>query len=525
MFVARRELGGHGPTLKAYQEGRLQKLLNMNGSEGPPGSYDYDLIIIGGGSGGLAAAKEAAKYNKKVMVLDFVTPTPQGTRWGLGGTCVNVGCIPKKLMHQAALLGQAVRDSRNYGWNVEEKVGHDWGRMTEAVQNHISSLNWGYRVALREKKVTYENAFGKFVGPHRIKATNSKGKEKIYSAERFLIATGERPRYLGIPGDREYCISSDDIFSLPYSPGKTLVVGASYVALECAGFLAGIGLDVTVMVRSILLRGFDQDMASKIGVHMEEHGIKFIKQFVPIKIEQIEAGTPGQLKVVAKSTDSDKIIEGVYNTVLLAIGRDACTRNLGLETVGVKINEKNGKIPVTDEEQTNVPYIYAIGDILEGKPELTPVAIQAGRLLAQRLFTGSTAKCDYENVPTTVFTPLEYGSCGLSEEKAVEKFGEENIEVYHSYFWPLEWTVPSRDSNKCYAKVICNMKDSERVVGFHLLGPNAGEVTQGFAAALKCGLTKEKLDSTIGIHPVCAEVFTTLSVTKRSGESILQSGC
>lgn len=153
------------------------------------------------------------------------------------------------------------------------------------------------------------------------------------------------------------------------------------------------------------------------------------------------------------------------------------------------------------------------------------MAIQAGRLLAQRLYGGSTVKCDYDNVPTTVFTPLEYGCCGLSEEKAVEKFGEENIEVYHSFFWPLEWTVPSRDNNKCYAKVICNLKDNERVVGFHVLGPNAGEVTQGFAAALKCGLTKQQLDSTIGIHPVCAEIFTTLSVTKRSGGDILQSGC
>ncbi|KAK2501799.1 hypothetical protein MC885_009883 [Smutsia gigantea] len=458
---------------------------------------------------------EAAKYNKKVLVLDFVTPTPLGTRWGLGGTCVNVGCIPKKLMHQAALLGQALQDSRTYGWNVGETVKHDWEKMTEAVQNHIGSLNWGYRVALREKKVTYENAYGEFVGPHRIKTTNNKGKEKIYSAERFLIATGERPRYLGIPGDREYCISSDDLFSLPYCPGKTLVVGASYVALECAGFLAGIGLDVTVMVRSILLRGFDQDMANKIGEHMEEHGVKFIKEFVPIKVEQIEAGTPGRLRVVAQSTSSGTTIEGEYNTVLLAIGRDACTRKIGLETVGVKINEKTGKIPVTDEEQTNVPYIYAIGDILEGKLELTPVAIQAGRLLAQRLYAGSTVKCDYENVPTTVFTPLEYGSCGLSEEKA----------IYHSYFWPLEWAIPSRDNNKCYAKIVCNIKDNERVVGFHVLGPNAGEVTQGFAAALKCGLTKQQLDSTIGIHPVCAEVFTTLSVTKRSGGSILQAGC
>nr|XP_021496610.1 thioredoxin reductase 1, cytoplasmic isoform X1 [Meriones unguiculatus] len=508
-----------------HKKGQLQKLPTMNGPEDPPGSYDFDLIIIGGGSGGLAAAKEAARFDKKVLVLDFVTPTPLGTRWGLGGTCVNVGCIPKKLMHQAALLGQALKDSRNYGWSVEDTVQHSWEKMIESVQNYIGSLNWGYRVALREKKVVYENAYGTFVGPHRIKATNNKGKEKIYSAERFLIATGERPRYLGIPGDKEYCISSDDLFSLPYCPGKTLVVGASYVALECAGFLAGIGLDVTVMVRSILLRGFDQDMANKIGEHMEEHGIKFIKQFVPVKVEQIEAGTPGRFKVTAQSTNSEETFEGEFNTVLLAVGRDSCTRTIGLETVGVKINEKTGKIPVTDEEQTNVPYIYAIGDILEGKLELTPVAIQAGRLLAQRLYGGSTVKCDYESVPTTVFTPLEYGCCGLSEEKAVEKFGEENIEVYHSFFWPLEWTVPSRDNNRCYAKIICNLRDNERVVGFHVLGPNAGEVTQGFAAALKCGLTKEQLDSTIGIHPVCAEIFTTLSVTKRSGGSVLQSGC
>ncbi|XP_038612159.1 thioredoxin reductase 1, cytoplasmic isoform X2 [Tachyglossus aculeatus] len=497
----------------------------MNNANNILESFDYDLIVIGGGSGGLAAAKEAAKYGKKVMVLDFVTPTPLGNRWGLGGTCVNVGCIPKKLMHQAALLGQALQDSRKYGWQVEEKVKHNWESMTEAVQNYIGSLNWGYRVALRENKVTYENAYGEFVGPHRIKATNRKGKENFYTAEKFLIATGERPRYLGIPEDKKYCISSDDLFSLPYCPGKTLVVGASYVALECAGFLAGIGLDVTVMVRSILLRGFDQDMANKIGEHMEEHGIKFIKKFVPTKIEQIEEGMPGKLKVVAQSTDGQETIEGEYNTVLLAVGRDSCTRNIGLENVGVKINEKTGKIPVTDEEQTSVPYIYAIGDVLEGKLELTPVAIQAGRLLARRLYSGSTVKCDYDNVPTTVFTPLEYGACGLSEEKAAEKFGEENIEVYHSYFWPLEWTVPSRDNNKCYAKIICNIKDNERVVGFHVLGPNAGEVTQGFAAALKCGLTKEQLDSTIGIHPVCAEIFTTLTVTKRSGGNVIQAGC
>uniref|UniRef100_A0A670YM66 Thioredoxin reductase 1, cytoplasmic n=2 Tax=Pseudonaja textilis TaxID=8673 RepID=A0A670YM66_PSETE len=525
VFARKQYVGGYDRTVKAHREGAFLKLLEGNWQT-KQASYDYDLIVIGGGSGGLAASKEAATFGKNVLVLDFVVPTPLGTTWGLGGTCVNVGCIPKKLMHQTALLGQAIKDAPAFGWQLGDKpIKHSWSSLTEAVQNHIGSLNWGYRVALREKKVTYENAYGEFIGPHTIKTTNNKGVEKIYTAERFLIATGERPRYLNIPGDKEYCITSDDLFSLPYCPGKTLVVGASYVALECAGFLAGLGLDVTVMVRSILLRGFDQDMANKIGEHMEEHGVKFIRKYVPTKIEQIKKGTPGLLKVTAQATENSETIEGEYNTVMLAIGRDACTKKIGLQKVGVRINENTGKIPVNDKEQTNVPYIYAIGDVLEGKPELTPVAIQAGRLLVRRLYDGAFTKCDYINVPTTVFTPLEYGACGYSEEKAIERFGNNRIEVYHSYFWPLEWTVPSRDNNRCYAKIICNLADRNRVIGFHVLGPNAGEITQGFAAAIKCGIRKDQLDSTIGIHPVCAEIFTTLSVTKRSGENVAQSGC
>ncbi|KAM6121202.1 thioredoxin reductase 3 isoform 2-T2 [Pterocles gutturalis] len=482
VFVNGTHIGGCDSTYQAYHDGSLQKLLGDTKVAEP---YDYDLIIIGGGSGGLACSKEAASLGKKVMVLDYVVPTPLGTSW----------------------------------------VKHNWEVMVEAIQNYIGSLNWGYRVSLREKSVTYLNSYGEFVEPHKIKATNRKGQVTYHTAETFVLATGERPRYLGIPGDKEYCITSDDLFSLPYCPGKTLVVGASYVALECAGFLAGLGLDVTVMVRSILLRGFDQEMAEKVGAHMETHSVKFIRKFVPVQVEQLEQGMPGRLKVTAKSTEGPEIFEEEYNTVLIAIGRDACTRNIGLQTIGVKINEKNGKVPVNDEEQTNVPYVYAIGDILDGKLELTPVAIQAGKLLARRLYGGSSTKCDYINVPTTVFTPLEYGSCGLAEERAIEDYGKQNLEVYHTLFWPLEWTVPGRDNNTCYAKIICNKLDNNRVIGFHVLGPNAGEITQGFAAAIKCGLTKELLDETIGIHPTCGEVFTTMDITKSSGQDITQRGC
>uniref|UniRef100_A0A8C1Z160 thioredoxin-disulfide reductase (NADPH) n=1 Tax=Cyprinus carpio TaxID=7962 RepID=A0A8C1Z160_CYPCA len=480
----------------AHKDGILQKLLG-EGSE----VYEYDLIVIGGGSGGLACSKEAAALGKKVMVLDYVVPTPKGTTWGLGGTCVNVGCIPKKLMHQTALLGTAIEDARKFGWEFSDQVTHNWETMRTAVNNYIGSLNWGYRVSLRDKNVNYVNAYAEFVEPHKIKATNKRGKEMFYTAAKFVLATGERPRYLGVPGDKEYCITSDDLFSLPYCPGKTLVVGASYVALECGGFLAGLGLDVTVMVRSILLRGFDQDMANRAGDYMETHGVKFLRKFVPTKVG---------LSSYSHSFNISIVISISVSQVLIAVGRDACTGKIGLDKAGVKVNAKNGKIPVNDEEQTSVPHIYAIGDILEGKWELTPVAIQAGKLLARRLYAGASLKCDYVNVPTTVFTPMEYGSCGYPEEKAVEIYGQENLEVYHSLFWPLEFTVPGRDNNRCYAKIICNKLDNVR---------------HGFGAAMKCGITKDQLDNTIGIHPTCAEIFTTMEVTKSSGGDITQSGC
>ena len=227
-------------------------------------SVHYDLLVIGGGSGGLACSKAAAKLGKKVAVCDFVKPSPAGTTWGLGGTCVNVGCIPKKLMHQAALLGEGMKDAASYGWEVPPEPKHSWETMVGAVTMHVKSLNFGYRADLMSNAVKYYNAYATFVDEKTVKAVDKKGKETTITADKFVIAVGGRPRYPDIPGAKEHCITSDDVFSMKTPPGKTLVVGASYVALECAGLLHGVGFDTTVLMRSVPLRGFDAHMAGLV---------------------------------------------------------------------------------------------------------------------------------------------------------------------------------------------------------------------------------------------------------------------
>ncbi|XP_063907545.1 thioredoxin reductase 1, mitochondrial isoform X2 [Zophobas morio] len=486
-------------------------------SDGP----DYDLVVIGGGSGGLAAAKEAASLGAKVAVLDYVTPTPKGTRWGLGGTCVNVGCIPKKLMHQAALLGDAIEDSQSYGWQFSnpENIKHDWGILRQAVQNHVKSVNWVTRVELRDKKVDYINGLGLFKDAHTVQTTTKQG-ERTITSKYFLIAVGGRPRYPNIPGATEYGITSDDVFSLEDSPGKTLVIGAGYIGLECAGFLRGLGYDATVMVRSVVLRGFDQQMAGLISAAMEERGVKFLRKCVP---KSIEKAIDGKL-LVKWTSENGQEFGDTFDTVLFAIGRRALTREMQVEKAGVQVAGDGEKIDAVNE-QTNVPHIYAVGDVLYKKPELTPVAIHAGRLLARRLFGNSTVQMDYENVATTVFSPLEYGCVGISEEVALQRYGEDNVEIYHAYYKPTEFFIPQRSIAHCYIKVIAKRGGDQKVLGMHFIGPQAGEVIQGFAAAMKCNLTMNALMSTVGIHPTIAEEFTRINVTKRSGKDPNPASC
>ena len=519
------------------EEASLDKMVELNGTESPQSPLEhgkeYDLVVIGGGSGGLAAAKEAAKHGAKVACFDFVKPSEKGTTWGLGGTCVNVGCIPKKLMHQAGILGESFSDANAFGWTVEEKQQHDWGKMVSGIQDHIGSLNFGYRTALREKKVDYKNEYCSFVDANTVKGVNKRGVEKQYTFDKAIIAVGGRPSYLDVPGARELCITSDDVFSLENPPGKTLCVGASYISLETAGFLSALGYDTSVVVRSVFLRGFDAEIAGQIVGHMERHGTRMIRDTTPQKFEKTE---DGKIKVEFKNTMFGNKFKEEFDTVVLAVGRNAVTEGLDLSAAGVEFNPKNGKIPCVDE-QTNVSHIYAVGDVLDTRQELTPVAIKAGVRLAHRLFGNDgkpKMKMNYDLVPTTVFTPLEYGCVGMSEELAKETYGEENIESYLSYFKPLEWTTNHaahengtmhREDNACFAKVIVNTADSERVVGLHYLGPNAGEVTQGYAVAMKMNMTKQDLDDTVGIHPTVSEQFTTMTITRSSGEDPQSKGC
>lgn len=304
--------------------------------------------------------------------------------------------------------------------------------------------------------------------------------ERVLTSKYVVIAVGGRPKYPDIPGAIEHGITSDDVFSLKSEPGKTLVVGASYIALECAGFLNAFGYDTTVMVRSIFLRGFDQQMAEMVAGAASEKGVKFLHETIPSAVEKQEDG-----RFLVRYQSGDQEASDVYDTVLFAIGRKALTDDLQLQHAGVKLAPNSSKIDVDDEERTNVEHIFAVGDVLEGKPELTPVAIHAGRLIARRLFGGETQKMDYADVATTVFSPLEYGCVGLSEEAAVRKYGEDNVEVYHAYYKPTEFFIPQKSVRHCYLKAVALRDGDQKVVGLHYVGPVAGEVIQGFAAALK----------------------------------------
>ena len=469
-------------------------------------SYDFDLFVIGGGSGGISCAKKAAKLGAKVALADFVKPSPQGTKWGLGGTCVNVGCIPKKLMHFASLMGEMKKDQVSAGWKIDQNAPHDWKQMLATVNTHVKRLNWGYKKQLLEEQVKYYNCYATIENAHTISLKNKKGKIRKVTADKILVATGGRPRYLNIENANDLVITSDDIFWRKKVPGKTLVIGGGYIGVECAGFLRGMGFEVDVLVRSVVLRGFDRGMVERVVKDMELKQIRILQGELSMIKQEGEC-----LRVLKKiGTHADLIhggslpnfkvqhemISSKYDTVMLAIGRVPCTNTMGLAEVGVNINPQ-GKIPVNQQYQTNIDNIYVVGDIREGSPELTPVAIKEGIKLARHLFEKSgkpIRPINYEAIPTTIFSPLEYSKVGISEEEAIKRYGEEGVEVYHSSFKPLEWNFfQGHQNNMCYTKIVVTRDEEEVVLGIHYAGPNAGEVMQAYALALLRKTTLEEL--------------------------------
>ncbi|PFH33885.1 thioredoxin reductase [Besnoitia besnoiti] len=510
-----------------------------NSSAAPAeGEFDCDLAVIGGGSGGLACAKMAAAHGAKTVVFDFVQPSTQGSKWGLGGTCVNVGCVPKYLFHHTALVGKAAHwDGPHMGWKGhtdDEQI--DWNACVEKVQNYIKSLNFGYRTGLRKAGVTYINAYAKFQSAHEL-AYTLRGENKVCRARNIVVACGGRPHIPEeVEGALELAITSDDIFALKHAPNKTLCVGASYISLECAGFLRELGFDVTVAVRSILLRGFDRQCAEQVGLCLEEAGVRFLREAIPTKMVKQPNGKI-QVTFQVGSKDAGRVHVEEFDTVLYATGRKADTKGLDLQAAGVNTTE-SGKIICDGDGHTSCPSVYAIGDTVQNFPELTPVAIKAGEILARRLFANSTEHMDFTNIPTTVFTPIEYAHTGYSEEAAEAKFGKDDLEIYLFQFSPLFFSCVHREKAEsarqspedvdatppCLAKLICVKSDDERVVGIHFVGPNAGEVMQGFALAVRLGAKKRDFDKCIGIHPTNAEAFMALSITKASGEPFMATG-
>lgn len=501
-------------------------------------SFDYDCIVIGGGSAGITFATNASSLSDRkarILLLDYVKPSHHGSVWGLGGTCASVGCIPKKLFHHATQgIKKISNDSNfdfhweNYGWKIQTH-GFNWNLLTNNVQDNIKSSNFKFRSSLIQEQVEYLNLRGRIVDPNSVEITHKDGSKQIVTSDIIVIATGSRPRLPNIPGI-EHSITSDDLFSLKKDPGRTLVIGAGYIAMECAGFLNSLPMKkslndelgvikrpVSLMVRSQPLRIFDRQSVDIVVDNMKKEGIDFIYNGVPIEIKKIE-NENHQHELEVYYEINGKIYNKRFDTVLTAIGRDPQIDSLcNVEELKLKVNEITRKIITNDIQQTSVPNIYALGDVLEGGLELTPVAIQAGQLLAKRLFNNSNIKLDLINTPTTIFTPMEYSSIGYSEEKALKEFNKDAI-VYFKKFNVLENAL-TKEKEQAFMKLITLKSENERVIGFHYVGPMAGEIAQGVAIAMKLRATKEDFDSTIGIHPTIAEQLTglKLGVTEDTG--------
>jgi glutathione reductase (NADPH) len=443
-------------------------------------NFDYDLFVIGAGSGGVRAARMAAGFGARVAVAE--------DRY-MGGTCVNVGCVPKKLYVYASEFGKGFKDARNFGWD-SAVPGFDWATLRDNKKTEISRLNAIYDNLLAGVEADVINGRGRIVDAHTVVVN-----ERRYSAAKILIATGGWPHIPDFPGS-EYAISSNEVFDLEHFPRRLAIVGGGYIAVEFAGIFNGLGSQVTQLYRGpLFLRGFDAD----IRAHAAQ---EIIKTGVDLRLEvNVQSITPAAGGLQIGLTDGSSV---EVDAVLYATGRKANLQGLGLENVEVKLSDA-GTIEVDDRFCTCEPSIFALGDVTGGM-ELTPVALAEGMSFARREFGGLENPVDYDFIPTAVFCQPNIGTVGFTEEQARAEFG--HIRLFKSTFKPMKHTISGRDE-KTFMKLIVD-KASDRVVGVHMMGPDAGEIMQGIAIALRAGATKATFDSTIGIHPTAAEEFVTM---------------
>ena len=443
----------------------------------------YHVIALGGGSGGLAAAQRAALHGSRAAVIESGR---------LGGTCVNVGCVPKKVMWYAAHLAHAVHDAVGYGFDASLK-GLDWAALKERRDAYVVRLNDIYARNLDTKSVDCFRGDGKFIDAHTIEVNG-----KRLTADHFVIATGGYPSRDSIEGG-ELGITSDGFFELETQPRKIAVIGSGYIAVELAGVFNALGTETHQFARKeSVLRNFDPMLKDTLTASMLADGLHLHTHSVPDKL--VRVGSQFELH-----TKDGKVHTG-FDEVLWAIGRKPNTATIGLETAGVTANQ-NGSIPVDKFQTTNVGHIHAIGDVI-GKAELTPVAIAAGRRLSDRLFAGMKDRhLDYDNIPTVVFSHPVMGTVGLTEPEAREKYGDD-VQVFTSKFTPMYFQLTERKAPAAMKLVTVGAR--QKVVGCHVIGDGADEMLQGFAVALKMGATKEDFDNTVAIHPTSAEEFVTM---------------
>lgn len=453
-------------------------------------SYDVDFLVLGAGSAGVRASRIAAMLGAKVAVVE--------ERY-LGGTCVNVGCVPKKLMVYGAHFADELEEARGYGWEVEG-VRHNWQTLKTNRDNEVKRLNGIYQRLLESKGVRIVRGRGVLADPHTVVVHDVDGNEERITAKHILIATGGVPVRPTIAG-AEHVLISDQIFRLEERPQRLVVIGAGYIGVEFAGVFKAFGSDVTLVHRGEqILKGFDIDVREHLAAQYEHKGIHLR---LSSEVKAVDKNADGSLSCHVVHRDGD--VETIQaDAVLLAIGRHPHTNGLGLEAAGVKVDERDA-IVVDDDFQTSVPSITACGDVIN-RIQLTPVALNEGMVVARRLFGGPVTTIGYDAVPSAVFSSPPIGAVGLSEDDA--RAAGHAVEIYRSVFRPMKLTMTDRQE-KSLMKIVVD-KSTRRVLGMFVVGQDAGEIIQGFAVAVKMGVTKEQLDSTIGIHPTAAEELVTM---------------